>query len=246
MRRTGLLPNEITMASVLSASAQRGSPVEGQSIHALVILLGMDRLSEVNNSLVDIYAKCHMTTDAFCVFERIFPKDLNSWSTMINGFSQNRLGIEALCLFHRMRLTQVSPDAFTCVVVLSACSSLGAPETGTSLHGYAVKAGILSNVYVGTALLNLYAKCGSACMAKKVFDEMDEKNITTWSAMVGGYGMHGDAKNSLTLLQDMLKKGVQPNDVTYTSNLSTCSHAGMVSEGCILMTFAMVVIPCHL
>ncbi|KAF3781134.1 Pentatricopeptide repeat-containing protein [Nymphaea thermarum] len=232
MRRTGLLPNEVTMASVLSTFAQRGSRVEGQSIHAFVILLGMDGVCEVNNSLIDMYAKCHMVTDAFCVFERILHKDLISWNTMINGFSQNRLGVEALCLFHRMRLTQVSPDAVTCVGVLSACSSLGALEMGTSLHGYAVKVGILSNVYVGTALLNLYAKCGSAGMAKKVFDEMDEKNITTWSAMVGGYGMHGDAKNSLTLLQDMLQKGVQPNDVIYTSILSACSHAGMVSEGC--------------
>ncbi|CAN6470154.1 unnamed protein product [Victoria cruziana] len=232
MRWMGLIPNEMTMASVLSASAQRASPMEGQSIHALVILLGMEKVCEVNNSLVDMYAKCHMVVDAFYVFQRILNKDLISWNTMINGFSQNSLGFEALCLFHQMRLTRVSPDAVTFVGVLSACASLGALQTGTSLHGYAVKVGMLSNVYVGTALLNLYAKCGNAAMAKRVFDEMDEKNIMTWSAMVGGYGMHGDAKNSLTLLEDMLKQGVQPNDVICTNVLSACSHAGMVSEGC--------------
>lgn len=226
-----LLPNTVTTSSVLSACAQTGSLNMGRSVHGLGIKLGLEDAT-FENALVDMYAKCHMIGDARYVFETVFDKDVIAWNSIISGYTQNGYAYEALELFDQMRSDSVYPDAITLVSVLSACASVGAYRVGSSLHGYAIKAGLLSgSVYVGTALLNFYAKCGDAESARVIFDEMGEKNTITWSAMIGGYGIQGDCSMSLELFGDMLKEKLEPNEVIFTTILSACSHSGMLGEG---------------
>ncbi|KAK9935069.1 hypothetical protein M0R45_022184 [Rubus argutus] len=230
-RWDALLPNSITTASVLSSCAQSGNLNMGRSVHGLGIKLGLED-SAVRNALVDMYAKCHMISDARYIFDTTLDKNVISWSSIICGYSHNGSAYEALQLFHQMRLESFSPDAFTLVGVLSACASLGFLQVGSSLHAYSIKNGLLtSNLYAGTALLNFYAKCGDAESARLVFDGMVEKNTITWSAMIGGYGIQGDSRGSVELFSDMLKKHLQPNEVIFTTLLSACSHTGMVAEG---------------
>lgn len=226
-----LLPNTVTTSSVLSACAQTGSLNMGRSVHGLGIKLGLEDAT-FENALVDMYAKCHMIGDARYVFETVFDKDVIAWNSIISGYTQNGYAYEALELFDQMRSDSVYPDAITLVSVLSASASVGAYRVGSSLHGYAIKAGLLSgSVYVGTALLNFYAKCGDAESARVIFDEMGEKNTITWSAMIGGYGIQGDCSMSLELFGDMLKEKLEPNEVIFTTILSACSHSGMLGEG---------------
>ncbi|KAF8040439.1 hypothetical protein BT93_B2614 [Corymbia citriodora subsp. variegata] len=131
-----------------------------------------------------------------------------------------------------MRSESVSPDAVTLVVVLSASAFLAVLAVGSSLHAYSIKKGLSSsNVHVGTALLDFYAKCGDVESARRVFDGMDSRNAVTWSAMIGGYGIHGDGSGSLTLFGDMLKEEIRPTEVIFTSILSACRHTGLVGEG---------------
>ncbi|KAJ9707831.1 hypothetical protein PVL29_000076 [Vitis rotundifolia] len=226
-----LLPNTVTTSSVLSACAQTRSLNMGRSVHGLGIKLGLEDAT-FENALVDMYAKCHMIGDARYVFETVFDKDVIAWNSIISGYTQNGYAYEALELFDQMRSDSVYPDAITLVSVLSACASVGAYRVGSSLHGCALKAGLLSgSVYVGTALLNFYAKCGDAESARVIFDEMGEKNTITWSAMIGGYGIQGNCSRSLELFGDMLKEKLEPNEVIFTTILSACSHSGMLGEG---------------
>ncbi|MED6194427.1 hypothetical protein PIB30_028457 [Stylosanthes scabra] len=202
-RWEGLLPNSITLSSVLSACAQIGDSLLGRTLHVLAVKLGCDDDHAVRNALVDVYAKCGAVSDA-----------------------------RSLELFQRMRLESFSPDAVTIVGVLSACASLGALQFGSSVHAFSSKFGLVSSsVYVGTALLNFYSKCGEARSARAVFDGMEEKNAVTWGAMIGGYGMQGDGSGSLALFKDMLREEFEPNEVLFTTILSACSHSGMVGEG---------------
>lgn len=225
------LPNSITIANVLSSCAKKGNLNLGRSVHGLGIKLCLED-SIVRNALVDMYAKCHLTSDAQCVFERIMEKDVISWNSMISGYSRNGRAYEAFQLLHQMRSQSFSPDAITIVSVLSSCISLGALHVGSSLHALSLKEGLLtSNIIVGTAFLNLYAKCGDAQSARMIFDGMGEKNIITWSAMMGGYGLNGVSWRSLGLFSEMLKEDMKPNEVIFTTILSACSHAGMVEEG---------------
>ncbi|KAH0461642.1 hypothetical protein IEQ34_009217 [Dendrobium chrysotoxum] len=227
----GIMPNSITIASVLSASAQLSNLNLGRSIHMLGIKLGVEDYNVVINAIVDMYAKCGAIKEAEYVFQRMAWKDLVTWNAMMAGYSQNNFGSEALLLFHKMRFAGYLPDAVTIVNALSASASICSLYIGGSFQAYAIKVSFLSNIYVSTALLNFYNKCGDLTSAREVFDEMRNKNAVTWCAMMGGYGLQGDSSTSLDLLQKMLMEDLKPNDVTFTSILSTCSHTGMVEEG---------------
>lgn len=226
-----LLPNAITTSSVLSACAQTGSLSMGRSVHGLGIKLGLEDAT-FENALVDMYAKCNMIADARYVFETIFDKDVIAWNSIISGYTQNEFPYEALDLFYQMRSDSVYPDAITLVSVLTACASVAAYRVGSSLHGYSMKGGLLSSsVYVGTALLNFYAKCGDAESARFIFDKMREKNTITWSAMICGYGIQGDCGRSLEIFGNMLEEKLEPTEIIFTTILSACSHSGMLGEG---------------
>ncbi|KAK7368352.1 hypothetical protein VNO80_10377 [Phaseolus coccineus] len=226
----GLLPNSVTISSLLSASGQLRNSVMGKLLHCFVVKCELED-PPVRNALVDMYAKCGLVLDARNVFESI-DKDVVSWNSIISGCAQSGEECEALELFKRMRLELFSPDAVTVVGVLSACASLGALQLGCSVHALSLKDGlVLSSIYVGTALLNFYAKCGDAKAARMVFDSMGEKNVVTWGAMISGYGMQGDGNGSLVLFRDMLKEELEPNEAVFTTILAACSHSGMVGEG---------------
>ncbi|XP_022957571.1 pentatricopeptide repeat-containing protein At2g03380, mitochondrial [Cucurbita moschata] len=229
--RSGLLPNSVTAASILSACSVSGNLSIGMLVHGLGIKLGLEECA-VKNALIDMYAKCHMIDDAYVVFLGVLEKDVITWNSMISGYAQSGSAYDALRLFNQMRSDSLAPDAITLVSALSASAILGAVQVGSSLHVYSIKEGLFSsNLYIGTALLNLYAKCGDAKSARMVFDSMGDKNIITWSAMIGGYGVQGDGSGSLAIFSDMLKEDLKPNDVIFTTVLSACSYSGMVEEG---------------
>lgn len=232
-----ILPNSVTLASLLSACAQLENIVMGKLLHVLVVKYGLDDTS-LRNALVDMYAKCGLISDARYVFETTVDKDVVSWNSVISGYAQSGSTYEALELFNGMRMESFLPDAVTVVGVLSACAYVGAHQIGSSLHGFALKYGLVSSsIYVGTALLNFYAKCGDATSARMVFDGMGEKNAVTWAAMIGGCGMQGDGVGSLALFRDMLKEELVPNEVVFTTLLAACSHSGMVEEGLMIFDF---------
>ncbi|GAB4840087.1 hypothetical protein Ancab_020798 [Ancistrocladus abbreviatus] len=230
-RWAGILPNSVTIASVLSASAQLGNFSMGRTIHCIAIKLGLEQ-APVENALLDMYAKCHAVEDALYLFESMLKKDVVAWNSMISGYYQNGYAFHALGLFREMILECVLPDAVTMVGIISACASIGAIRVGSSLHAYFTKAGFSSfNAYTNTALLNFYAKCGDTVSARRVFDEMGVKNAVTWSSMISGYGMYGNSDESLALFDTMLRENVVPNEVIFTTVLSACSHTGKVGEG---------------
>lgn len=227
-----LCPNHVTLASVLPACVQSGNLALGSSVHSLGIKLGQEDVN-VMNALVDMYAKCHRIGDAVHLFESMTDKDVVSWNSIITGYSHNGYSYEALKLFNRMRSNSFRPDPVTVVAVLSASACCGDIRFGSGIHAYSIREGFtaFNSVHVGTALLNLYAKCGDAKSARSVFDEMSEKNTVTWSAMIGGYGKQGNSNECLELFNDMLKENIEPTDIVFTTVLSACSHTGMITEG---------------
>ncbi|XP_074309666.1 pentatricopeptide repeat-containing protein At2g03380, mitochondrial-like [Silene latifolia] len=227
----GIVPNSMTIASVLSACAQVGDVKMGRLLHCFATVNGLVD-SEVKHALIDMYAKCHLMVESRYIFDSILVRDMFAWNTIISGYTQNGYSLEALKLFRQMTLESMSPDAVTLVSVISACASLSAITVGSSLHAVVIKQGLSrNNTRVGTALVNFYAKCGHAISARKVFDEIGVKNAVTWSSMIRGYGMQGDDEESFALFNDMLKENVEPTEVTFTAILSACSHSGRVGEG---------------
>ncbi|KAL4574291.1 hypothetical protein LXL04_021120 [Taraxacum kok-saghyz] len=220
----GILPNSVTISSVISACSQLGDSQLGKVIHSLGVKLGLEDVNVIN-ALVDMYAKCEMIKEAGDLFDSILNKDLVSWNSIINGYAQNGFNYEVTRLFNRMISEGFHPDEVTLVSLLS-CVDL---HLGTSLHAYSIKKLLsFNNVYIGTALLNFYAKFGKLTTARNVFDKMPHRNTVSWNALINGYGTHGNCSHSMELFNNMLKENLDPTDATFTSILSACSHTGMI------------------
>ncbi|KAM7271648.1 hypothetical protein ACFE04_030862 [Oxalis oulophora] len=185
------------------------------------------------NVMVDGYLRFGDFTTAKTLFDRMPKRSVVSWNGMISGFAQNGFFKEALDLFHDMQVVggDVCPNYVTLVSVLPAISHLGALELGKWVHLYAEKKGIEIDDKFGSALVDMYSKCGSIEKAIQVFESLPKRNTITWSSIIGGLAMNGRANEALHYFSRMEKAGVKPNDALFTGILSACSHAGLVKEG---------------
>eukprot|EP01018_Ginkgo_biloba_P000568 Gb_34520 [translate_table: standard] len=129
-------------------------------------------------------------------------------------------------------MTDVKTDNVTFVSVLSACASLATPEQGKQVHAHIIQSRFESDVYVGSALLDMYAKCGSIEDARQLFDEMLERDLVSWNTMIIAYAQNGCGKEALQIFAQMLRAGMKANHITFVGVLSACNHAGLVDEGC--------------
>eukprot|EP01018_Ginkgo_biloba_P031205 Gb_32921 [translate_table: standard] len=231
MQVADVKPDTVTMASVLQACAYSGALQQGKWIHKYIIQNGFASDDFVGNSLVAMYAKCGSIEIAHHLFDEMSERNVVSWNAMIAGYAQNGHANEAFALFHEMQLASMKPDLVTTLSVLPACAQLGALQQGKWIHGYIIRNGFESDVYVGTALIDMYAKCGDLELARQLFDSMSQRNVVSWNAMIVGYGMHGHGEDALALFPKMQQTSMEPNDVTFISLLSACSHAGLVDEG---------------
>ncbi|RZC79923.1 hypothetical protein C5167_042500 [Papaver somniferum] len=165
------------------------------------------------------------------MFDKMPVRDSIAWTAMISGYAQSGRSREALRLFRIMLSEDVKVNEGTLVSVLSACSHLGALDQGRWVHVYMEKNNVRMTVTLGTALVDMYSKCGNMCKAVEVFEKMREKNVYTWSSFMNGLAINGFGIECIEMFDLMKKEGVQPNDVTFVSVLRGCSVAGLVEEG---------------
>ncbi|KAH7835456.1 hypothetical protein Vadar_026258 [Vaccinium darrowii] len=165
------------------------------------------------------------------VFDKMTKRSVVSWNSMISGYAQSGFYKEAIELFRDMQMTKEHPNYVTLVSVLPAISRLGAVELGKWVHLYAEKNKIGIDEVLGSALVDMYSKCGNIEKALDVFDSLPQRNVIAWNAMISGLAMHGQAKDALDRFWRMERFGVKPTDVTFIAVLSACSHAGLVHEG---------------
>ncbi|CAI0418950.1 unnamed protein product [Linum tenue] len=127
----------------------------------------------------------------------------------------------------------VKPNGATMNCLLPAYASLADLQPARNVHCFITRLGFLSRVEVATCLIDIYSKCGSLESAQHIFNAlpMVVKDIYIWSVIIAGYGMHGHAETAVSLFRQMVDSGIKPNEVTFTSVLHACSHAGLVDDG---------------
>lgn len=150
---------------------------------------------------------------------------------MIDGYLRMNHFIGALALFREMQMSNVKPDEFTMVSILTACAHLGALELGEWVKTYIDKNSIKNDTFVGNALIDMYFKCGNVGKAKKVFKEMHHKDKFTWTAMIVGLAINGHGEEALAMFSNMIEASITPDEITYIGVLCACTHAGMVEKG---------------
>ncbi len=231
MQQEGLNADRVTFLAVLNACAIEMAVEEGRQVHNHIIRSGYESDVFVGSSLVDMYAKCGSIGDAQRVFHKMPMHNVVSWSAMIWGHVKCRQEQKALELYRQMQVECVKPEPVTFVGVLNACASAGWLEEGRRIHDHIIKRGYESDLFVGSSLVDMYAKCGSIKDAQHVFNKMSTCNAVTWNAMLAGYAIHGHAREAFEHFEQMCEEGVEIGLVTFVSLLSTCSHAGLVDEG---------------
>jgi pentatricopeptide repeat protein len=138
-----------------------------------------------------------------------------------------------------MVLSNVAPSNYTFTSVIKSCADLVALRHGRIIHGHVLVNGFGSDVYVQTALVSFYGKCGVLCNARKVFDKMRDRSVVTWNSMISGYEQNGFAKEAIRLFDRMKEIGVEPNSATFVSVLSACAHLGAFILGCWVHEYAV-------
>ena len=231
MERQGFVPDAVTYVSILSACPSTGALEWVKEVHSHALRAGLESDVRVGSGLVHMYAKSGSIDDARRVFDRIVERNVITWNVMIGGLARQGFGHEAFSLFLEMERGGFVPDSITYVSILSACASAGALEWVREVHSQAMRAGLESDLHVGTALVNMYARSGSIDEARLVFDRIVERDVITWNVMIGGLAQHGCGQEALLLFERMIAEGVGPDGVTFVATLSACSHVGLVDKG---------------
>ncbi|XP_026388732.1 pentatricopeptide repeat-containing protein At5g44230 [Papaver somniferum] len=185
-------------------------------------------------SMVVAYTKNGDMESAADLFYGLRNKDAVVCTAMLTGYVQNGKPKEALELFESMMKDNVVKiDEVTLVGAISACAQLGSTENANWIRIIADKEGfdLAKDVVVGSALIDMYSKCGSVEEAYRIFQGMRERNVFSYTAMITGFAMHGRAESAVKLFYDMLETEIKPNEVTFIGVLTACSHAGMVKQG---------------
>ena len=240
LRRTTFLQIQgATLVAVLKSCENESDLPAGRQIHSLIVKSSLCRHTLVGNALVHMYSECKQIDDAFKAFVDIVRKDDSSWSSIIGTCKQNGMELEALELCKDMLADGIDFTSYSLPLCISACSQLSAICEGKQLHVFAIKSGYNRDVYIGSSIVDMYAKCGNLEESEKVFDEQLEPNEVIFNAMICGYAHHGKAQQAIEVLSKLEKKGVAPNHVTFLALMSACSHAGYVEETLHLFTLML-------
>ncbi|XWS13568.1 hypothetical protein CRYUN_Cryun36dG0048100 [Craigia yunnanensis] len=295
MRYGGILPNEVTLANLVSACSGFGGIFICRMLHGLAVKVLLDEFVIVSTNLLHMYCVCGNLRDgrdlfnempernvvswnvmlngyakagdvelARDLFERIPMKEKDdvSWGTMVNAYVQVDWLSEALIMFCAMLRDGVEASDVMLVDLVSACARVGAIQEGLQLHDRIVKAGFDCYDFVQATIIHFYAACGRVDLAylqfevgvkdhlasrnalivgfirngmieqaRKLFSEMPERDVSSWSSMIAGYAQSEQPNVALELFHEMIASGMQPNQITMASVFSAIASLGILNEG---------------
>ncbi|KAL2553850.1 Tetratricopeptide repeat (TPR)-like superfamily protein [Forsythia ovata] len=241
MQENNIKPNRVTVISILPVFAELGSIKRGKEIHGYAFRHGFDSDARFSTALVHVYSECGGALQhAKLVFDMCARKDVVMWSAMIAGYSHSKdCTREAIRLFSEMQMEGILPNSVTLLAMISACTNLLSLSNSCGIHGYTLKCGLNSNLFIQNALINMYSKCGSLEDSVQVFKEMRTRDSVSWSAIISAYGLYGYPEEALRLFYEMQGSSIKADAITYLAILSACNHAGFVEEGLMLFEEAI-------
>lgn len=229
MLGTSIKPNCFTYVSVISSCTTQE---ESMLLHGHVTKLGLHTNSFIVSALVGCYSKSQRIDWAVLLFNEMEDRDNVLLNSMISGYSYNLLGEEAVRLFIRMKKENMNPTNHTLTSVLNVCGNLTVLQQGKQVHSLVTKMGCENNVFVASALIDMYSKNGSPDEACRVFYQIERKNSVLWTSMIMGFAQSGRGSEALELFEHLVaKEGYRPDHICFTALLTACIHAGFLDQG---------------
>ncbi|CAL8990154.1 unnamed protein product [Prunus brigantina] len=239
MLMNGVKPDGFSVSSLLRLCG--GDDIEkwdyGRELHCYIVKYELDLKwgSDVHLGccLIDMYSRSYRVDLGRRVFDRMKCRNVYAWTAMINGYVQSGAPDEALVLLQKMQVEDgIQPNRVSLVSVLPACSSHAGLMCGKQIHGFAMRKEMNHDVSLCNALIDMYSKCGSLDIARRVFeDDSFCKDEISWSSMISGYGLHGIGEEAIVLYSKMLHLGIKPDTITIVGILSACGRSGLINKG---------------
>ncbi|KAL6569478.1 hypothetical protein OROMI_013992 [Orobanche minor] len=232
MQHEGYKPNQFTLGSVLRLCSIKGLLSRGEQIHGYAVKTRFDMDVFVATGLIDVYAKCLRIVEAEYLFKSMSNgKNHVTWTAMINGYSLNGDAIKAIECFVGMRAEGVEANQYTFPGVLAACAAFSDPRFSMQVHGCVFRGGFVANVFVQSALVDMYTKCGDLHSSWKVVVSMEVDDVISWNAMIVGCVRHGFPERALTLFKTMHAKDMELDEFTFPSVLNSLASMKDVMNG---------------
>ncbi|XP_057423698.1 putative pentatricopeptide repeat-containing protein At3g13770, mitochondrial isoform X2 [Lotus japonicus] len=204
---------------------------EGQRVHAHMIKTRYLPSVFLRTRLIVLYTKCDSLRDARHVFDEMPERNVVSWTAMISAYSQRGYASQALNLFVQMLRSGTEPNEFTFATVLTSCTSSLDSMLGRQIHSLIIKSNYDAHVYVGSSLLDMYAKDGKIHEARGIFECLPERDVVSCTAIISGYAQLGLDEEALDLFRQLRGEGMQSNYVTYASVLTALSGLASLDHG---------------
>ncbi|XP_022988762.1 putative pentatricopeptide repeat-containing protein At1g10330 [Cucurbita maxima] len=187
------------------------------------------------NSLLDAFVKNGDMGSAVLKFRSMKKRDVVSWTSIVHGFWWNGRFLEAIGFFEMMMMNrEVKPNEATYVSVLSSCANLAAEGVlcrGKEIHAYIIRNEGELSAFIGTALVDFYGKMGLLGSARTVFNQMKNRELCAWNAMISSLSSNGRGREALELFASMKVEGIRPNEVTFVAILTACARGKLVESG---------------
>ena len=231
---TGKYQENSTFMAMLKACAKKKDICEGTRLHAYILKEGLlEKSPYLGSSLISMYTKCGVLSKAQQVLEELPIRDIVCWNALITGYAQHGQCHNAISCFDRMQGDDgLSPNEVTFICILKACGSTGSIEIGKQIHDKILSMGLLEKyVMLGTALVDMYAKCGIVAKAQEVLEELPIRNIVSWNALIAGYAQQGQGHEVLNCFQRLKSEGLSPDEVTFLAILKACGSIGAIEKG---------------
>lgn len=222
--------NKYTLASVLGAASHSISPKQAMQIHSIIVKLGFLSDESMQTCLMTSYGKCNSITESKRLFSEIDRVNTVHLNAMLSTCIHASCHADVLKFFQARWNLCLAVDHVTFTMLFKACGFLTNLDHGKMIHSLVLKLGMDKNIFIKSAVIDAYCKCGSIDDAEKAFKDKVQHNIAAWNAMMMGYAQCGRYHEVYNLLGTMPECGVQPDEITYLSVLSSCCHAGLVNE----------------
>lgn len=231
MHDNGITPDEHTFSCLIKCVTSLYGGRDGLVVHGYLVKLGFGAQCAVCNALILFYAKSNRTEDAILLFDGMPHRDVISWNSIISGCTFNGLHNKAIDLFLRMWLQGHELDSATLLSVLPACAQLHHWFLGRVVHGYSVKTGLIGETSLSNVLLDMYSNCSDWRSTNKIFRNMDQKNVVSWTAIITSYTRAGLFDKVAGLFQEMGLEGIRPDNFAITSALHAFAGNELLKHG---------------
>lgn len=228
MQKHGLWADSITYSELIKCCMSRGAILEGKLVHEHIFSNGYQPKTFLINTLLNMYVRFNLLEEAHKLFEEMPERNVISWTTMISGLTNAKLNDKALEFLILMLREGVRPNMYTYSTVLRA--SHGLPNL-KQLHCSIIKSGLDSDVFVRSALIDIYSKWGELQNALRVFNEMVTGDSVVWNSIIGGFAQNTDGDEALNLFKRMKMAGFLADQATLTSVLRACTGLALLELG---------------